>query len=220
MNKDYWNHFFYFMWKIQDFSFQNFMKKDDLLKTYAGLRLPTLPYRQKSSKVVWEAGKNTKKKKSFQKLFIHPQWKWNKYATYTTFGNENIFRRYLNICQVCVIYVRYILANIYVQYMWNIFWIYNFWKKYILYTLTYILHIYCFHPTKFPETLIWYDRLNVVCDFLFSSVVNNNFNSGQQVAAAAARLSPHSPAALMSFSHPQPLSPRVSQVSLLWNAES
>ncbi|XP_043275329.1 nuclear receptor coactivator 2-like isoform X12 [Venturia canescens] len=42
-------------------------------------------------------------------------------------------------------------------------------------------------------------------------VVNNNFNSGQQVSAAAARLSPHSPAAMMSFSHPQPLSPRVSQ---------
>ncbi|XP_008209567.1 nuclear receptor coactivator 2 isoform X3 [Nasonia vitripennis] len=40
--------------------------------------------------------------------------------------------------------------------------------------------------------------------------VNNSFNSGQQVSAAA-RLSPHSPAGIMSFSHPQPLSPRVTQ---------
>ncbi|KAK0179922.1 hypothetical protein PV327_005620 [Microctonus hyperodae] len=40
--------------------------------------------------------------------------------------------------------------------------------------------------------------------------VNNNFNSGQQVSATA-RLSPHSPAGMLSFSHPQPLSPRVSQ---------
>ncbi|XP_076655231.1 uncharacterized protein LOC143360357 isoform X4 [Halictus rubicundus] len=42
-------------------------------------------------------------------------------------------------------------------------------------------------------------------------IVNNNFNSGQQVSAAA-RLSPHSPAGILSFSHPQPLSPRVTQV--------
>ncbi|XP_020277812.1 nuclear receptor coactivator 3-like isoform X3 [Pseudomyrmex gracilis] len=42
------------------------------------------------------------------------------------------------------------------------------------------------------------------------SIVNNNFNSGQQVSAAA-RLSPHSPAGILSFSHPQPLSPRVTQ---------
>ncbi|XP_078051101.1 uncharacterized protein LOC144477313 isoform X11 [Augochlora pura] len=41
-------------------------------------------------------------------------------------------------------------------------------------------------------------------------IVNNNFNSGQQVSAAA-RLSPHSPAGILSFSHPQPLSPRVTQ---------
>ncbi|XP_011314161.1 nuclear receptor coactivator 2 isoform X5 [Fopius arisanus] len=41
-------------------------------------------------------------------------------------------------------------------------------------------------------------------------VVNNNFNSGQQVSAPS-RLSPHSPAGMLSFSHPQPLSPRVSQ---------
>ncbi|XP_051158810.1 uncharacterized protein LOC127280078 isoform X8 [Leptopilina boulardi] len=40
--------------------------------------------------------------------------------------------------------------------------------------------------------------------------VNNNFSSGQQVSATA-RLSPHSPAGILSFSHPQPLSPRVSQ---------
>lgn len=46
--------------------------------------------------------------------------------------------------------------------------------------------------------------------FCYSSVVNNNFNSGQQVSAAA-RLSPHSPAAILSFPHPQ--SPRVTQVS-------
>ncbi|XP_031827579.1 uncharacterized protein LOC116424817 isoform X3 [Nomia melanderi] len=41
-------------------------------------------------------------------------------------------------------------------------------------------------------------------------IVNNNFNSGQQVSAAA-RLSPHSPVGILSFSHPQPLSPRVTQ---------
>ncbi|XP_015108590.1 nuclear receptor coactivator 2 isoform X7 [Diachasma alloeum] len=41
-------------------------------------------------------------------------------------------------------------------------------------------------------------------------VVNNSFNSGQQVSAPS-RLSPHSPAGMLSFSHPQPLSPRVSQ---------
>ena len=42
------------------------------------------------------------------------------YATYTTFENENIFRRHLNTCQV---YVRYVLANIYkiyVKYILNI----------------------------------------------------------------------------------------------------
>ncbi|XP_058799179.1 nuclear receptor coactivator 3 [Phymastichus coffea] len=38
--------------------------------------------------------------------------------------------------------------------------------------------------------------------------VNNSFNSGQQ---ATARLSPHSPAGILPFSHPQPLSPRVTQ---------
>lgn len=42
--------------------------------------------------------------------------------------------------------------------------------------------------------------------------MNNNFNSGQQVSAAA-RLSPHSPAGILPFSHPQSLSPRVAQVS-------
>ncbi|XP_050453750.1 nuclear receptor coactivator 2-like isoform X3 [Cataglyphis hispanica] len=41
-------------------------------------------------------------------------------------------------------------------------------------------------------------------------IVNNNFNSGQQVSAPA-RLSPHSPAGILPFSHPQPLSPRVTQ---------
>jgi hypothetical protein len=41
-----------------------------------------------------------------------------------------------------------------------------------------------------------------------SSTVNN-FNNGQQVSTA--RLSPHSPAGILSFSHPQPLSPRVTQ---------
>lgn len=41
-------------------------------------------------------------------------------------------------------------------------------------------------------------------------IVNSNFNSGQQVSAAA-RLSPHSSAGILSFSHPQPLSPRVTQ---------
>ncbi|XP_063983444.1 nuclear receptor coactivator 2 isoform X6 [Diachasmimorpha longicaudata] len=40
--------------------------------------------------------------------------------------------------------------------------------------------------------------------------VTNNFNSGQQVSGSS-RLSPHSPVGLLSFSHPQPLSPRVSQ---------
>ena len=51
--------------------------------------------------------------------------------------------------------------------------------------------------------------------FLFPSspIVNNNFNSGQQVSAAA-RLSPHSSAGILSFSHPQPLSPRVTQVRI------
>ncbi|XP_046605216.1 putative uncharacterized protein DDB_G0291608 isoform X9 [Neodiprion virginianus] len=42
------------------------------------------------------------------------------------------------------------------------------------------------------------------------SVVNTNFNNGQQ-GSAAARLSPHSPANILSFSHPQSLSPRVTQ---------
>ncbi|XP_046411089.1 nuclear receptor coactivator 2-like isoform X7 [Neodiprion fabricii] len=42
------------------------------------------------------------------------------------------------------------------------------------------------------------------------SVVNTNFNNGQQ-GSAAARLSPHSPASILSFSHPQSLSPRVTQ---------
>lgn len=48
--------------------------------------------------------------------------------------------------------------------------------------------------------------------FFYSPIVNNNFNSGQQVSAPA-RLSPHSPAGILPFSHPQPLSPRVTQVS-------
>lgn len=47
--------------------------------------------------------------------------------------------------------------------------------------------------------------------FVSSPIVNSNFNSGQQVSVAA-RLSPHSPAGILSFSHPQPLSPRVTQV--------
>ncbi|XP_008555472.1 nuclear receptor coactivator 3 isoform X4 [Microplitis demolitor] len=40
--------------------------------------------------------------------------------------------------------------------------------------------------------------------------VNNNFNSGQPISAAS-RLSPHSPATMMTFAHHQSLSPRVSQ---------
>ncbi|XP_072762163.1 uncharacterized protein [Anoplolepis gracilipes] len=41
-------------------------------------------------------------------------------------------------------------------------------------------------------------------------IVNNNFNSGTQVSAPA-RLSPHPPTGILPFSHPQPLSPRVTQ---------
>lgn len=48
--------------------------------------------------------------------------------------------------------------------------------------------------------------------FFYSPIVNNNFNSGQQVSAPA-RLSPHSPVGILPFTHPQPLSPRVTQVS-------
>ena len=76
--------------------------------------------------------------------FNQPPWKLNIYATCTTFGNENIFRRYLNICQI---YVRYILANIYIKYMWNIF--------YALWNLSYI---YFFHvgTVTFKFTLVHY----------------------------------------------------------------
>ncbi|XP_066596112.1 nuclear receptor coactivator 2 isoform X2 [Prorops nasuta] len=42
------------------------------------------------------------------------------------------------------------------------------------------------------------------------SIVSNSFNNNQQVSAAA-RLSPHSPGGILSFSHPQPVSPRVTQ---------
>ena len=44
------------------------------------------------------------------RILRKPPWKWNIYTTYTTFGNENIFWRHLNICQV------------YFKYMSDIFW--------------------------------------------------------------------------------------------------
>ena len=78
-----------------------------------------------------------------EKLVNAPKSHKNLYATYTTFGHENIFRRHINICQV---YVRYILANIYIYIsnIYEIYFKYTTFGKNIFHTLSHISYIYTF----------------------------------------------------------------------------
>ena len=84
----------------------------------------------------------------------YPPWKWNIYATYTTFGDENIFQHHLNICQV------------YVKYMSDIFWqiyiyIYRIYVKYIL-NIKLLEKIYFLHFIHFFLFFSVWDMSNTI----------------------------------------------------------
>ena len=94
-------------------------------------------------------------------MAVHPAWKWNIYATYTTFGNENMFWRHLNT------YFGKYIYKIYVKYILNIQLLE---KIYFIHSDIYLtIYIFCmfFHVGRHPRDLAvqvcWSECEEILC---------------------------------------------------------